>query len=129
MRISTEVKKLECSLEELWNKAWRHQPDLAENLDDVRINFRGESKIKPRFRIPSADNHGDLFFDSLELLRRFATMITPVQSRFLASVRIVMQANEVRVVEIAVPWSKTKERVIRISAAIGPDGPLDFELV
>src|SRR3989338_138266 len=96
MRVVTPDQVLEITLEELWQEYWSNERrGIGESLDNAAEVFRGESQIKPKFRIPSADSKTDIFFDSHELLCRFANFPTPSQSRLLSSIRRGLAAAKV----------------------------------
>ena len=121
---------LECTLEELWLAYWANQPDLGETLGDVEKEMRGESKPKPRFRIPATDNGIDIFFDNQELFLRYAGMPTPTQTHFLIAIRLAMKDRGSSRVEIRIPWNANGFKTLNVRASsLGPVGSLDFELL
>lgn len=118
---------LVCSLEEFWNKYWSKQPlGVVEKLEDAAKVFRGESTIKPRFRIRAPDGKGDIFFDNRELLCRFAGFPTPTQKRIILSIRQALSENQVDQMVMTVPWSKSGKRRIRIRSK---EESTDFEVL
>jgi hypothetical protein len=129
MQVVKEDPVLVCSFDELFEDCWKGQVNRAENENDVTLHLTGKSNIKPRFRIPDAGGGDDLFFNSLELLRRFVSMPTGMQERFAKSIRKAMERNKVYKIEITVPWSNTGSRKLEVRAVVSPaDGTLDFEL-
>lgn len=131
MKIITTETFLECTLEELWDRYWSKKgPGIGETLDSAIEVFRGESRIKPKFRIPAAGDMTDIFFDDPDLLCRFANFPTPTQKRFIESIRQVLKEESVESIVISVPWSMGGERKIRVRISGSPCGgnsPLDFE--
>lgn len=131
MKVVNPDPVLEITLEEFWNEYWsKEKIGVVENLENAATVFRGESEIRPRFRIPSADGKTDIFFNSRELLCRFANFTTPEQARFLNSIRQALKAAAVRRMVITIPWSKngTRQVNVRASAASVEHGTLDFEM-
>jgi hypothetical protein len=121
---------LDCTLGEFWDEFLSKQPlSLYESKEQIETTFRGQSTIKPKFRIPSAGGQSDVFFDNREMLCRFANFPTPTQERFLCAVRQAMMANNVREVVLTIPWSATRERKLRIVASGLGTEVLDFELL
>jgi len=118
---------LECSLEEFWDEYWSRQSlGVVETLEDAAETFRGESTIKPRFRICTPDGKGDIFFDNRELLCRFASFPTPTQERIILSIRQALAEKGVEQMVMTVPWSKSGKRRIRIRSS---EGSTDFEVL
>jgi len=123
MHVSNEPV-LECNLEEFWNEFLSKQRlSIGESREDVIEVFSGKAEIKPRFRIRRPDGKGDVFFNSRELLCRFANFPTPAQTHFLDAARAALAAHEVHEMIITVPWSKhgTKKLQIRSREIVSMD--------
>lgn len=130
MQVTTR-KVLECLFDEFYKRWWAgQQVGIGEDLPGVEKELRGESKSKPRFRIPAADNGVDIFFDNQELFLRYAGMPTPTQRHFLIAIRQAMKVEGVERIEIRIPWSTNGFKKLEVCApSMGPDGSLDFELL
>ena len=128
MKVTNNEPVLECSLDEFWNEFWsKQQLGIGETKEDAEETFRGESKIKPKFRIPSADRKSDIFFDNREVLCRFANFPTPTQERILRSIRQALTEKNVKQMIITIPWSKNGQKKLRIRSSGFDFGALDFE--
>lgn len=119
---------LVCGLDEFFAEHWKAQPDVTETLDEVREELMGKSEIKPRFRISTPDGKSDIFFNSRELLCRFANMPTITQCRFVKAIRMAMRANDVTVLKITIPWSRNGMKILEVHGAPDVYVSLDFEL-
>jgi len=130
MKVVNAEPTLECDLEEFWKEYWsKCELGIGETLSDAMETLRGESTIKPKFRIPSADDKSDVFFDNREMLCRFANFPTPTQERILQSLRMALTERKVKQMVITIPWSKNGTRKLRVRASgIGTD-VLDFEML
>ncbi len=126
MQVTSQAPTLEGCLFEFFEQYWSKLPEVAETARGIEVDFRGESKIKPRFRVPAADTGNDIFFNNRELFCRFASMPTPTQRRFLASLRQAMQEHDVKRVVLTVPWSASNEKRIEVVSSLFS---LDFELL
>jgi len=119
---------LECTFDEFWKELVSPRM-VGETKDDVIKTLQGESKLTPRYRIPGADVNRDIFFNNLELLRRFASFPTPTQAKILASIRWALKEHNAEQMFIEVPWSKTKTRKLLIRASGSNYECLDFEII
>jgi hypothetical protein len=131
MKITTSEPVLECTFKEFWDGYWaktRSVLGTGETQEDAETTLMGQSTIKPKFRIPAADNQLDIFFYNRELLCRFANLPTPTQANFLRSVRNVMDEKNVYRIIITIPWSRnTQRRLLIRGTKLG--STLDFELL
>ncbi len=130
MQIVSSEPYLECSFKEFWNEFWSRQASNSETMLGAELVFRGESEVRPKFRIPGADGRGDIFFDNRELFCRFANLPTPSQKRFLQAVQAALaKFNTLRIV-IDIPWSKNSQRKLLIRASgLSIEGSFDFDLI
>jgi len=116
------------SLEEFWKEFWSRQSlTMTESLQDAIGVFSGQAEIKPRFRIRRPDGKGDVFFNSRELLCRFANFPTPAQTHFLDAARAALAAHEVHEMIITVPWSKHGTKKLQIRSR--EIGSMDIEVL
>lgn len=127
MKIINADPVLECNLEEFGNKYW--SPSWASMEHEVEKALRGESAVRPPYRIPSADKMGAVYFYSREMLCRFAGLSTNIQMLFLRTVRKALAENQVKQVVITIPWSKSNNRRLRIRSSVVGDNSLDFEVM
>ena len=90
----------------------------------------GEAGTIPPFRVPGADNGGDVFFDHIGMYTRFGNMTTISQAQFLSTIRRVMREQNVSDLKLTVPWTSSGgTRVLRIhSGGLSGQGPLDIFL-
>ncbi|HLC49705.1 MAG TPA: hypothetical protein VJI96_04965 [Candidatus Andersenbacteria bacterium] len=117
---------LEIDLDDFWNQFWSRQLlSCIETLANATETFRGKSTIKPPYRIPAADGRGDVFFDDVEMLSRFANFPTPTQANFLTSIRNALASNNCNEIVLMVPWFRDDERKLRIRYS----GSLNFTLL
>jgi len=128
MKVVCGVSQLECTLDEFLNNFFDDLPLTAASKEHVASNLRGGSKIKPRFRIPSADGKSDVFFNNREMLCRFASFTTPHQAEILSAIRKALTESKVQQMVIMIPWSKTNERKLLVRASGVGVEVLDFEI-
>ncbi len=76
-------------------------------------------------KIPAADTGSEIFFNNLELLRRFALLPVADQKIFLSAVRNAMDDKKVETLWLHVPWAHNRTRNITVNR-FSHDGSLEF---
>ena len=129
MKVKKQEPVLECTFFEFWEKhLLKGVGGSGLAFQDLEPALRGESKMKPVFRMPSADRRSDVFFDNREMFCRFASMPTPTQSEVLTALRQALTENCVNQMEMMIPWSKNGQKKLRVRGHGRDNEVLDFEM-
>lgn len=70
------------------------------------------------FRIPAADTGKEVFFNNIEMLKRFSKIPLPTQTALLQAIRAAMDIAQIDEMELEIPWSNSTKlvRVTRFGA-------------
>jgi hypothetical protein len=101
----------------------------AGHATNIVSAFKGEMvSNNPPFRIPAADTGTEVFFNSRELLSRFANLPLPSQTSLLSSIRQIMLYEGVKEIQLTVRWSGQKTRLVRIKTPTNIGDQLNIDV-